>query len=90
MSRLFSPPYSGPLGQGREPDFFLPLNGRKSKVQEQRQRAVQLGVSLWLILCWMIASIWLISARQDERSTVEVQERQGVIAALFPEEADNH
>ena len=46
-----------------------------------QQRNLLLGLSVLLILCWTIASIWLISVRQGERSRVEGGERRGTIVA---------
>jgi CHASE3 domain sensor protein len=53
------------------------MDGSRSR----QQRRLLLGVSLLLILCWMIGAIWLISMRRGERNMTEVAAQQRVIAA---------
>jgi hypothetical protein len=51
--------------------------------RSRQQRRLLLGVSLLLILCWMIGAIWLISARRGERNMAVVSVQQRAIAASF-------
>jgi len=53
-----------------------------------RQKNLLLKVSLLLIFCWTIGSIWLISVRREERRIADVRERQGTIALLFTGEEE--
>lgn len=56
------------------------------KGRTRRLQHILLGMSLLLILCWTIGSIWLISVRQGERSHAEQMERRGAIVRCSPEE----
>lgn len=51
--------------------------------RSRQQRRLLLGVSLMLILSWMIGAIWLITLRRAERNTTEVAVQQRAIAAVF-------
>lgn len=66
----------------RSPSFF-PAGQRLDGSRARRQRRLLLGVSILLILGWTLGAIWLISVRQEERSTAEALARQGTIAVLF-------
>jgi len=76
--------------------FTVPFeHGQRSKnvdiYRSRQQRRWLLGVSLLLILCWMVGAIWLISVRRGERSTAEVAVLQRVMAASFSvDAASNH
>lgn len=69
-------PFSVPFQPGQR---FRSMDG--SRVRQQRR--LLLGVSLLLILCWMIGAIWLISVRRGERNMAEVSVQQRAIAASF-------
>jgi CHASE3 domain sensor protein len=77
-SRVCFPPLAVPCRPGHRSSSFSPAI--------RRQRRLLLGVSILLILGWTIGAIWLINVRRGERSTAEVRERQGAIAALLPAE----
>lgn len=51
--------------------------------RSRQQRRLLLGVSLLLILCWMIGAIGLISLRRGERNMAEVSVQQRAIAMAF-------
>jgi hypothetical protein len=81
-SRVCFPPLAAPH---RSPSFSL-AGHRLDGSRARRQRRLLLGVSILLILGWTIGAVWLINVRRGERSTAEVRERQGAIAALLPAE----
>lgn len=56
----------------------------------RRQFRLLLGACLLLILCWMMASVWLISMRREGRSIAEVRERQAIVASFAEVRADRH
>lgn len=77
-SRICSTPFSIPARISHQP--------KESHLLARRQRNLLLGVSLLLILCWVLASIWLISMRREARRLAEVGREQEIIALLFPAE----
>ncbi|MDO9079678.1 MAG: hypothetical protein Q7U44_02690 [Desulfuromonadales bacterium] len=58
--------------------------------RSRQQRRLLLGVSLLLILSWMLGAIWLISLRRAERNMTEVAVQQRAIAAVFSIIAQDH
>ena len=51
-----------------------------------RQHQVLFGVGLFLLLCWIIASIWLINRQREEQGYEEGREYQAVISMHSPVE----
>lgn len=56
---------------------------RRECSRTRQQRRWLLGVSILLILCWVVGAIWLINVRRGERGTAEVLAQKGTIAALY-------
>jgi hypothetical protein len=63
------------------PSFAL---GGKRYFRRHRQRLP--GMIVFLIICWTIGSIWLISVRRSERSMQELHAQQAAVAQLLPAE----
>lgn len=89
-SRVCFPSFLIPSQPGHGPKQCQPvakaIDLAAIKGRARWQRSLLRGISLMLIFCWAIGSIWLIRARQGERSTAEVMERRGTIAAHFSAE----
>jgi hypothetical protein len=49
-----------------------------------RQHQVLLGIGIFLLLCWIIASIWLINRQRAEQGKGEILEYPSTIAMLSP------
>jgi hypothetical protein len=49
-----------------------------------QQRQLLLGVSLLLIFCWTIGSIWLISVRREEGKMAAIKEDKERLSLLLP------
>jgi len=82
-SRVCFNPLAVPFQHGRRFHSFSSAVNRLDITRACRPRRLLLGVSILLILGWTLGAIWLISVRQEERSTAEALARQGAIAALF-------
>ena len=82
-SRVCSPPLAVSFQSGHRSPAIFSAGHRLDGTRARRQRRLLLGVSILLILGWTLGAIWLISVRQEERSTTEALARQGAIAAFF-------
>jgi|SRR5665647_197809 len=51
-----------------------------------RQHQVLLGVGIFFLLGWIIASIWLVNIQRKEQGDEEVLEHQATISMVFPAE----
>ena len=60
--------------------FFVAVKGCVS-----RQHQVLFGVGVFFLLCWIIASLWLINMQREESGSEEILERQAAISMLLPE-----
>lgn len=78
-----------PLSVSLQPGHRFPSFSPVVVTRARRQRRLLLGMSIALILCWMIGAIWLIDVRRSERSTAEVLAQQGAIAAILSTEMVN-
>ena len=85
-SRICFPPLSAPYQAEHRSFTFSSGIKRLDGTRARRQRHLLLGVSILLIICWVVGAIWLISARRGERSTADVLAQQKAIAILFPSE----
>lgn len=84
-SRLFLVSSSVALEHNRRLYSHSPVDCARTKVRVRRHRTLLRSVSLLLILCWTVASILLVSARQGGRSKEEALSRQRIVTALLPE-----
>lgn len=50
----------------------------------RRQHQVLLGVGIFFLLCWIIASIWLINLQKTEPGNEELLEFQATITMVSP------
>lgn len=85
-SRICFPHLSAPYRTEHRSFAFSPVIKRLDGTRARRQRHLLLGVSILLIICWVVGAIWLISARRRERSTADVRAQQKAIVIVFPSE----